>query len=272
MKIISAPRINAFGKKGPEEMADKVLMKLGVDAEKIDIDNSDIDNSEKMIYLRAKEIFKDNEKVVFVGGDHSITYPIFKAFSEKNKNAFLIVFDAHADCMPPMKEPTHEEFLRAIIEGGFDASKIILVGARKFEDVEKKFLEDNGVKVFGDAHASVSSDEGRIKNPYSSFNKSQDEGNIKIIADYISERANGMDVYVSVDIDVLDPAFAPAVNYPEPNGLSSRELFYLLKRIFCIKSLKALDVVEVVPEKDEKYNYRTVNVAVKVVQEFLKNE
>ena len=247
MKIINVPRINGLGQKGSEEMGDKVLAKLGIKGERINVDNSNVESSEKMIYSKSQEIFKEDEKVCFVGGDHSITYPIFKAFSEVNQNAFLIVFDAHADSMPPMKEPTHEEFLRAIIERGFDASRVILVGARKFEDVEMKFLEDNGVKVFGEID------------------------NLEAVGDYITEKANGMDVYVSIDIDVLDPAFAPAVNYPEPNGLSSKELFYLLKRIFYIKSLKVLDVVEVVPKKDEKYDYRTVNISVKIVEEFMKS-
>ncbi|MFH1521424.1 MAG: arginase family protein [archaeon] len=249
MKIVSVPRVNALGKMGPEKMGEKVLAELGVETEEIEVDNSDVESSEKIIYSRAKEIFKEDEKVCFVGGDHSITYPIFKAFSELNQKAFLIVFDAHADCMPTMKEPTHEEFLRAIIERGLvKAENVILVGVRKIEDVEREFLEESGVKVFGEIF------------------------DLEAVADYITEKANGKDVYVSVDVDVLDPAFAPAVSYPEPNGLSSRELFYLLRRIFCIKSLKVLDVVEVVPEKDEKYDYQTVKVAAKIVEEFMNSE
>jgi len=159
----------------------------------------------------------------------------------------LIVFNAHADCMPTMEEPTHEEWLRAVVENcGLSGDRIILIGARKIEPVERKFLREKGVKVFSDIY------------------------DLESVWDYITERANGADVYVSVDVDVLDPVFAPAVNYPEVDGLSSRELFYLLKRIFCIKSLKCLDVVEVVPSKDEKYDYRTVKVAAKIVWEFLR--
>ncbi len=249
MKIVNVPRINGLSKIGPEKMGEKVLEEIGTDFETIKVDNSNVESSENIIYSRVKEIFEKENKVVFVGGDHSITYPIFKAFSEVNKNTFLIIFDAHADCMPPMEEPTHEEFLRAIIEKKLvDPKNIILVGARKVEDVEKKFLIEKDIKVFEEIY------------------------DIEAVADYITERANEKEVYVSVDIDVLDPAFAPAVNYPEPNGLSSRELFYLLKRIFYIKGLRALDVVEVVPEKDEKYDYRTIKVAAKIIEEFLKNE
>lgn len=246
MKIVGVPRVNGLGNVGSEKMAGKVLGEFGVEYNGIEVENEDIAEDEEKIYLGAKEIFVDDEKVVFVGGDHSISYPIFRAFKEKNEDAFLIVFDAHADCMPTMKEPTHEEWLRAVVENcGLSGDRIILVGARKIEDVERKFLVKNRIKVFGEIN------------------------DLEAVGDYITERANGADVYVSVDVDVLDPAFAPAVNYPEVNGLSSRELFYLLRRIFCIKSLRAIDVVEVVPSKDEKYDYRTVKVAAKIVEEFL---
>ncbi len=266
MKIISVPRVNALGKMGPEKMGEALrtqnsdtltniiekqvgARRLRTQMSEIEVDNSNVESSEKEIYSGAREIFKGKDKAVFVGGDHSITYPILKAFGEVNKNAFLIVFDAHADCDYANKEPTHEEWLRAVIEKGFvRPENVILIGVRKMWDVEKKFLEENGVKVFGDIF------------------------DLEAVADYITERANGKDVYVSVDVDVLDPAFAPAVSYPEPNGLLSRELFYLLRRIFCIKSLRALDVVEVVPEKDEKYDYRTVKVAAKIVEEFLESK
>ena len=246
MKIVSVPRISALGLKGPEKMGEKVLAEIGKEFETIKVDNSNIESSERAIFSRAMEIFSDGEKVIFIGGDHSISYPIFRAFSKVNKNAFLIVFDAHADCDYPATEPTHEEWLRAIIERGFDASRVVLIGTRKMWEVEKKFLIDNGVKVFSEIN------------------------DVEAVADYITEKANGLDVYVSVDIDVLDPAFAPAVNYPEVNGMSPRELFYLLGRIFYIKTLKAIDVVEVVPEKDERYDYRTTRVAIKIVEDFLK--
>lgn len=244
VKVVSVPRISALGKTGPEKMGDAVLAELGIKAERIEVDNSNVESSEKAIYDKAKELFEKDEKACFIGGDHSISYPIFRAFNEV-KDAFLIVFDAHADCDIANQEPTHEEWLRAVIERGLDASKVILIGVRKMWDVEKEFLEEKGVKVFGEVN------------------------DLEAVADYVTEKANGKDVYVSVDIDVLDSAFAPAVNCPEVNGMSSKELFYLLRRIFCMKSLKVLDVVEVVPEKDERYDGRTTKVAAAIVKEFL---
>jgi len=250
VSIVSVPRINALGKSGPEKMVEAVLGELGIEnASEIKVGNEDICKDEERIYLESKGIFEKNEQVCFIGGDHSISYPIFKAFSEKNKKPFLIVFDAHADCMPTMKEPTHEEFLRGLIEGGFvKGEDVVLIGARKIEGEERRFLGERGVKVFGEVYDSES------------------------VADYVTERALGRDVYVSIDLDVLDPAFAPGVNCPEPNGLLSKELFYLLRRIFAVRGVKCLDVVEVCVDKDERYDFRTVKVVAKIVEEFCEKD
>jgi arginase family enzyme len=249
MKIISVPAINALGLKGPEEMGEKVLTELGIDAvssqdssqnglghaKVLDIDNSDVEKSEKIIYEKAKSVFSSGEKVVFVGGDHSISYSTVRAFNDINDKAFLVVFDAHADCDIANKEPTHEEWLRATIESGFDPSRIVLVGARKMWDVEKQFLEENGVRVFSGV-------EGVFK--------------------YVKENA-GKNIYVSVDIDVLDPEFAPGVSYTESNGVSSEALLFLLGELFSL-DVKALDVVEVVPKKD--IDGKTVKVAANIIK------
>lgn len=244
MKFIGVPRINGLGHKGPENMTKIVFDKLDLDFEMVEIDNSNIVESEKNIFDKAEEVFENKEKVCFVGGDHSITYPIFKSFKKNYKNPFLIVFDAHADSMEPMSEPTHEEFLRAIIEDGINPNNVILLGVRKIEPEESAFLKKFGIKVFGDIQ------------------------DFEAVADYVTENANGHDVYVSIDIDVLDPAYAPAVNYPEAAGMSSKDFFYLVRRIFKIKTLRVMDVVEAVPQKDEKYDYRTIGNCVKIVEEF----
>ncbi len=246
MKIVEVSRVNALGKNGPVGAAERIVAELGVDSEVVSIDNSDVESSERVVYERAKEIFGSDDKAVFVGGDHSITYPIVKAFNERYDDAFLIVFDAHADCDYCAKEPTHEEWLRGVVEAGFKPENIVLIGARKMWDVERKFLREKGIKVFSEVY------------------------DVEAIGDYVTENAMGKDVYVSVDIDVLDPAVAPGVSYAEPNGLSSKELFYLLRRIFRVKGIRALDVVEVDVVKDEKYDFRTVKVAARIIGEFLK--
>jgi arginase family enzyme len=243
MKIYSTNRINALGLKGPEETPKEITKFIKYPIENIEVDNDNIQESEKILFEKAKEIFNKNEKQIFIGGDHSITYPILKAFQEKNRNPFLIIFDAHVDCDYCAKEPTHEEWLRGIIEAGFNPRNIILIGARKIWDIERKFLIENKIKVFNGIF------------------------DIEAATDYITERANGQDLYISIDIDALDPAFAPAVSYPEPAGLSSKEFFYIFKRLLRIKSLKTIDVVEAIPQKDKNYNSLTLRTIAKIVEE-----
>ena len=245
MKLYSTNRINALGLKGPEELPQAIKEFIKVPIEHIQVDNTNIQESQNILYEKAKQVFSKNEKQIFIGGDHSITYPIFKAFQEKKKFPFLIVFDAHADCMPPQLEPTHEEYLRAIIENGFPSENIILVGVRKIEPEEMKFLIENKIKVFTEIF------------------------DIEAVADYITEKANNQDLYISIDIDALDPAFAPAVNYPEPAGLSSKEFFYIFKRLLKIKSLKTIDIVEAIPQKDKNNNNLTIRTIAKIIEETL---
>jgi arginase family enzyme len=240
--IYSCNRINALGLKGPERTPQEITKFTKHPIQHIQVSNDNIQKSQQLLYKRAQQIFLQNQKSLFIGGDHSITYPIFKAFQKLHKNPFLIIFDAHADCMIPQQEPTHEEFLRAIIEDGFPSEKIILIGTRKIEPQEKAFLIKHNIKIFQTIY------------------------NMEAATDYITEKANSHDLYISIDIDALDPAFAPAVNYPEPNGLSSKEFFYILNRLLKIKSLKTIDIVEAVPEKDKNFDYRTLRTIAKIIE------
>ena len=90
---------------------------------------------------------------------------------------------------------------------------------------------------------------------------------IRNICDALMESAKNFDgLYVSFDIDAVDPAFAPGTGYPEPGGLTSRELFYFVHRLKNLKNLKAFDIVEVNPEKD--INDITSRLAAKLCVEF----
>ena len=203
------------------------------------------------IYGEAFSLFSKG-KIIFLGGDHSISYPLTNAFFDYNQNegkqACLIVFDAHPDLMEPVdgKIPTHEEWLRALIEKGFNPKNILLVGIRNSDPSELKFIEEKGIKCVS-VEDLVFNLEGRT--------------------DAIMEFGYGKEVYVSIDIDVLDPAFAPGTGYCEPGGLSSREFLYILKRLNKMKNLRAVDIVEINPLKD--IGGRTVQVGSKIVSELI---
>lgn len=265
MQIIKVPSINGLGKtKGCEKAGNAVLDMLKeiysgesgkpidvqlLDLEEIHLNNDDLELSNKLIYKNSLQAF-DKSKVLFLGGDHSISFSIAKAFLEhckiKEKSPCLIVFDAHPDCMPPIKEPTHEEWLRGLIEKGFPSENVMLVGVRNSYKDEIIFLAEKGIKVISMNQLLLS---------------------LEDTCDTIMEFALGKQLYVSIDIDVVDPVFAPGTGYKESGGLTSRQLLYLVQRINKMKNLKAIDLVEINPEKD--VDGATVKLGAKILGEFL---
>lgn len=276
MFIVKVPAINGLGKtKGCERAGNVVLESLKdihsneagipidrnlLDLEEIHVDNSNIEEANKLIYKNAFEIFNEKPRTIFIGGDHSISYSLVRAFLDycqsgdyedegRVKEPCLIVFDAHADCMAAMKEPTHEEWLRKLIEDGFPAENVMLVGVRNMWKDEIQFLKEKNIRMI-------------------SMNQLLDD--LQDTCDTIMEFSNGKELYVSLDIDVADPSFAPATGYPEPGGLTSRDFIYLVQRINKMKNLKAIDLVEINAEKDkEKYNGITIKLGAKILSELI---
>ena len=100
---------------------------------------------------------------------------------------------------------------------------------------------------------------------YYTMNEITTEGK-DVVCDAIMAAAKDFGaLYLSIDIDSVDAAFAPGTGYPEPGGLTSRELLYFIQRIKLLKNLKASDIVEVNPEKD--VNGITSKLAAKIVVE-----
>ena len=148
--------------------------------------------------------------------------------------------------MTSMKEPTHEEWLRKLIEEEFPKEEILIVGLRNVWRDEIKFLKENKIKIL------------------SMTNLTED---LQDMCDTIMEFSNGKELYVSMDIDFIDPVFAPATGYPEPGGLTSRQFIYLIQRIKRIKTLRAVDIVEINEKKDE--DRITVKLGAKILSELL---
>ena len=87
--------------------------------------------------------------------------------------------------------------------------------------------------------------------------------------DVIMEFANARELYLSLDIDVVDPIFAPSTGYHEPGGLTSRQLIYLIQRLNMVRTLKAVDLVEINEKKDQEKDMVTVKLGAKIVAELL---
>jgi len=266
MFIVKVPGINGLGKtEGCQRAGNAILESLKeihsneqgnaidtniLDLEEIHLNNSNLELTNKLIYENSLETFETKPKVIFLGGDHSISYSIGKAFldncKKQKKKPCMIVFDAHADCMEPLKEPTHEEWLRALIESGFPSENVLLVGARNIEKSENKFIKENKIKTI--SMSALTED-------------------LSDMCEIIMEFSNGKELYVSIDIDVIDPAFAPATGYLESGGLTSRQFLYLIQRIRKIKTLRAVDIVEINEKKDK--DKITIKLGAKILAELI---
>ena len=257
MKLIKIPfNAGALSKKNGQELApDKITSFLKevymnesgklpvINQETISINNSNVKESLKQIetHISDFDIF-----TIILGGDHSITYSCFKSFAKHFTNPGIVVFDAHPDVQDDFKV-SHEDYLRVLInENHLKPQNIVLVGIRNWSKEEIAFLQKHKIKYY--TMKQLSNEDHKIQ------------------CDEIMSIARTWDgFYLSIDIDVLDPAFAPGTGYAEPGGMSTRELLYFIQRLKLLKNLKAVDIVEVNPTLD--LNDATSKVAAKLVME-----
>ncbi|AAZ54096.1 agmatinase [Thermobifida fusca YX] len=182
----------------------------------------------------ASELLSQGTRLVTLGGDHTIALPLLRAVHRVHGPVALLHFDAHLDTWDTyFGEPyTHgTPFRRAVEEGILDTEALTHVGIRG-PLYGKKDLEDDRRFGFGIVTAA------------DVMRRGVDE-----IADMVRQRIGNRPLYVSVDIDVLDPAHAPGTGTPEAGGLTSRELLELLRGLASC-NLVGADVVEVSPAYD----------------------
>ncbi len=196
----------------------------------------------------VKELEKINDGDIFLGGDNSITYYAFKSFAKRFNNPGLILLDAHPDLYSYFDFPSHADWLLFLInENIVKKENVIIAGIRNPDKKEIEFLRENKIKFF------MAKD---------MFNK------LDYVIDNMMEMSRNFDgLYLAIDIDVVDPAFAPGTGYIEPGGLSSRELLYILQRLKKLKNLKAFDITEVNPKKD--FNNMTSKLAARLIMELV---
>jgi len=182
---------------------------------------------------------------LYLGGDHSNSYSNFI----KSGCDGILVFDAHPDVYQEFNEATHLDWLKFLIdENKVKKENIVLVGIRSFHKKEIAYLIENKIKYFD------------MKKIF--------ELGVKETCDLIMENVRNFErLYLSIDIDVVDPGFAPGVGFSEPGGLSSREMIYFVQRLKLLKNLKKVDIVEVNMEKD--VNNQTAKLAAKLIWELI---
>ncbi|MDA7848008.1 agmatinase [Sulfurospirillum sp.] len=189
------------------------------------------------IETSIENLLNQNKNVISLGGDHSITYPIINAYSKKYNNLTILHFDAHPDLYDELdgNKFSHASPFARIMEKHL-VNNLIQVGIRTLTGHQKEQAEKFNVKIID------------MKN-ISKF------GELKIKGD----------IYISFDMDCLDPAFAPGVSHFEPGGMSTREVLSIIQNLNV--NLVGADIVEYNPKRD--INGMTSMVAAKILKEIL---
>ena len=191
----------------------------------------------QMVKNVTSELKKQDKQIIILGGEHLITLGSFTCFP---KDTGYVVFDAHYDLRDQYADIklSHAAYLRRIVEER-GSENIVHVGARAFVKEELAFLKEHNIATVSDKEIRNGNGPKLLKDITSTFDR----------------------VYLSVDLDVLDPAFAPGVGNPEAVGISSRELYDMITTLQN-KKIVAADVVELNPTYD---NGSTASMAAKMI-------
>ena len=205
-----------------------------VDAGDIAANPFDIEEAISSIHKSYDQLSERAKKIVTSGGDHTITLPILRSLKAKHGAISVVHFDAHLDTWDSYfgADYTHgTTFRRASEEGLLDPEGCMHIGIRGPLYAAKDLTDDKalGFQIFSSVEF-------------------QDLG-VNAAIEKMKARVGNRPVYISIDIDVLDPAHAPGTGTPEAGGLTSRELLSVLRATAGMNVIGA-DIVEVAPAYD----------------------
>ncbi|NOS99329.1 MAG: agmatinase [Phycisphaerales bacterium] len=175
------------------------------------------------IYLAARRIVRDGKTLLGLGGDHSVTGGLVRAVKTRHKRLSVLQIDAHLDLRDTCEGSaySHATVMRRVTEMGVN---VVPVGIRAVDGDELRFAKRNKIEIVT-ARECHTSDEW---------------------VDGVIDRLRD-DVYVTIDIDGFDPAYAPGTGTPEPGGLDWYQVTGLLRLVAAERNIVAADVVEVMP-------------------------
>ncbi len=210
-----------------------------VDAGDANIVPAWIDRAHAFIYRKVREVAATGAIPIVLGGDHSITWPSATAVAEVRRpgSIGIVHFDAHADTADEDWGVLagHGTPMRRLIESGaVKGSNFVQVGLRGYWPPAEVFewMREHGLR-------------------WHLMREVEERGAEAVIDDAIAEALDGPDaVYISVDIDVIDPGSAPGTGTPEPGGFLPREILRAVRRVASQVEVAAMDIVEVSPPYD----------------------
>jgi len=241
------------------EMGDQIPKLKVVDVGDVRIDTTDVNKNLNEIRMFLEERFLQKKDIipVMIGGDHFCSYPVIKTvgdYFEKKEELGVLIFDAHLDLYQEWDKGVYSH--ATISHRVFDLDYVnnynqLIVGARDI-DIPERDIADSEDIVHFDAYLLSEFGLPRfIENIIDFFKNSK----IKYL-------------YVSIDVDVLDPSIAPGTGFAIPGGFTYRELWLMLKEIAKNFKIIGFDLVEVAPNLDIPSNL-TSNLAAKLIIEFI---
>ena len=197
----------------------------------------DSDNEFDKIKDSIEDVLNDRNYPISIGGDHSITYPIIAGYHKFYPKLNILHFDAHPDLYNNFENDpfSHASPFARIMENNL-ANELIQIGIRTMTDHQKDQVDKYKIKVI-------------TMNEFSS--------------DLVLKFDDP--IYISIDLDGLDPAYAPGVSHPEPGGLSTRDIIKIISNID--GEVIGGDIVEYNPKKD--INNITAVTAAKLLKELM---
>lgn len=182
------------------------------------------ENMTQRVYQVARGLLDKNKTLLMLGGEHSLTLGMVKAYREKHQALSVLQLDAHTDLRDSYLGTrfSHATVMRRVCE----LCPIVPVGIRSLSEEEHRFIDEAGIKPVYANGLILAGD---------SINH--------IIATLSNE------VYITIDLDVLDPSIMSAVGTPEPGGIGWYELLNLLREVARSKRIVGFDLVELCPDE-----------------------
>ena len=202
-----------------------------------DLQFSEPQNGFTQIENRIGELPNENKRIISLGGDHSIAYPIIRAYGNAHPGLTILQLDAHPDLYDELdgNRYSHACPFARIMEENL-VKRLVQVGIRTLNGHQREQAKRFGVEII------------EMKN-----------------IDEVNALSLDGSVYLSLDLDCLDPAFAPGVSHHEPGGMSTRDVLNIMQNLQ--GNLVGADIVEYNPERD--FMGMTGMVAAKLLKEIL---
>ncbi|GAA0466927.1 formimidoylglutamase [Alkalibacillus silvisoli] len=224
----------------------------------VDMHPTDIVESQERIYHATKSVLEQEEaeQLIVLGGDHSVSFPSIKAHHEKYGTIGVIQFDAHHD-LRNLEDggPTNgTPFRRSIERGVLKGEHIVQIGIRDFTNAKgyDDYVNEQGVTVY------------TMEDVYENRISDLIEKSLKILENKVDL------IYLSVDMDVLDQAYAPGCPAIGPGGMDSYTLMKAVEKAAQHDKVNAIDIVEIDPTID--FRNMTSRVAAHVIFSYWKGK